>query len=66
MQEIKTVLEAVFNKSVTTQGNVLKLNVQSISLEQVNELTFITYRDYVDDLQLKRSGNGITIIITIQ
>lgn len=66
MQNVKQILESVFNKEVKEQGNVLKVNVQSINSNQIIwGLSEIQKLAEVKDVNLKRSGTGITILIIL-
>lgn len=67
MQELKQFLESVFNKEVKTVGNTLKVNVQSINANQIIwGLAEIQKLNAYKDVELKRSGTGITVIVTLE
>lgn len=67
MQEVRQILESVFEKEVRTIGNTLKVNVQSINANQIIwGLAEIQTLDAFKDVELKRSGTGITIIVTLE
>lgn len=67
MQKVKQILESVFNKEVKKIGSTLKVNVQTINANQIIwGLSEIQKLESFKDLELKRSGTGITIIVTLK
>lgn len=52
------------NYKVKEQGNVVKVNVQSIDDMQLLELSKVAKNKLVEKINLKRSGTGITILVT--
>jgi hypothetical protein len=66
MQEVKQILEREFNTKVTIQGNVVKTTVKSINGSQIWGLQEIYKKLTVNDVELKRSGTGMTIIVTLE
>jgi hypothetical protein len=66
MQEVKQILERGFNTRVTVQGNVVKTTVKSINGNQIWGLQEIYKKLTTKDVELKRSGTGITIIVTLE
>jgi len=66
MQETKEILERLFNKKASIIGNKLKINVQSIDTTSFELLAGIYFDESVNDIELKRSGTGITILITFK
>jgi hypothetical protein len=65
MQEVKTILENDFGTKVTVQGNVVKTTVTTINGNQIWGLKLIYDFEEVDEVTLKRSGTGITILVTL-
>lgn len=66
MQEVKQILEREFNTRVTVQGNVVKTTVKSINCNQIWGLQEICSKLIIRDVEFKRSGTGITIIVTLE
>ncbi len=66
MQEVKQILESVFNKEVKVQGNTLKVTLpklQSEGIIKLNDLLF-SHKEEIKTAEIKRSGTGLTIIVT--
>jgi hypothetical protein len=68
MQTVKQILEDEFGTKVTTQGNVLKTTVKTINGNGIANLNDIYMSDSlgVDNIELKRSGTSITILVTLE
>jgi len=66
MQRVKEMLEMEFGTRVTVQGNVVKTTVKSINGNQIWGLQEIYRKNDVKDVNFKRSGTGITILVTLK
>ena len=66
MQEVKQILEDEFGTKVTTQNNVVKTTVKTINGSQIWALKDIYEYKKVKGVDLKRSGVGMTIIVTLE
>lgn len=66
MQKVKNLLESEFNIVPKLQGSILKTHVGSISGNQVYGLKDIYCMPEVKEMNIKRSGTGLTILITLK
>lgn len=67
VQEVKSELEASFTDSeVKVQGNVVKIHVKEINGFDLVYLTDVWELEFVTDFRIKRSGTGMTIIVTLK
>lgn len=68
MQELKTILENGFGTKVTTQNNTLKLHLSKLQGREIVILNDLYLSDSlkIESLEVKRSGTGLTIIITLK
>lgn len=60
------IMKATFGKEPVVSGNTAKVNVKEISTGQIYELYRMSLPTLTDDVKLKRSGTGITVIITLK
>lgn len=66
MQRVKNLLESEFNTVPKLQGSILKTHVSSISGNQVYGLKDIYCMPEVKAMNIKRSGKGLTILVTLK
>lgn len=52
-----------FSKEVIEKGKVIKAKVKDLTKDDIKMLSFLSTDKNVDDLYIKRSGNGLTIIV---
>lgn len=64
MQTVENLLERVFEKKPRVEGIFAKVNVESLTLFQIRELNYFfeNIRE-VRDIQVKRSGAGLVVIV---
>lgn len=66
MQKVISYLENSFNKKVRVDGDFVKLNLEemgSAGIKVLNQLNTSRFDDKVKDLNVKRSGTGIVVIV---
>ena len=66
MQKIKELLQEISGTKVTVQDKILKTTVKTINKEQIAALAVMLCLDNVEAIDLKRSGTGITILVTLK
>ncbi len=66
MQNVKQILESEFGTKVTTQENIVKTTVKTINGNNISNLSDIYFNPFVKEVLLKRSGTGLTIIVTFE
>lgn len=69
MQEVKTFLETALNKKVREEGKTLKVNVEQlngVAIYNLNYLNLTKFENVVDILEVKRSGVGLVVIVTLK
>lgn len=68
MQKVKNTLEIAFGKKVKVEGKTAKIHVNeidSVGIYQLNAFNFERFNQ-VKEVKLKRSGTGITILVTVK
>ena len=66
MQKIKETIEEIFETKVTVQDKIIKTTVQNINGNEIAALSDIYHLKDVLTIDLKRSGTGITILVTLK
>lgn len=64
-KEVRELLELIFEGSnATIQENVVKITTKSINGGQISRLDSLYYEDHVKEIDIKRSGTGMTVLVT--
>ena len=66
MQKIKETIEEIFETKVTVQDKIVKTTVKNINGNEITALFDIYCLKDVLTMDLKRSGTGITILVTLK
>lgn len=67
MQKVKNTLEIAFGKKVKVDGNTAKVHLKEldgVGIYQLNAFNLERFKQ-VEDVRVKRSGTGLTVIVTV-
>jgi hypothetical protein len=68
MQKVKNTLEIAFGEKVRVEGNTAKVHLKEldgVGIYQLNAFNLERFSQ-VKDLKVKRSGMGLTVIVTVE
>ena len=68
MQNVKQILEDVLGVTPRTVGNSLKVTLPKLNGNDIANLNDLYLSDSlgIDEIEIKRSGTGLTIIVTFK
>lgn len=68
MQKVKEILEDVLGVTPRTVGNSLKVTLPTLNGNDISNLNDLYLSDTlgVEQIEIKRSGTGLTVIITFE
>jgi len=67
MQNLQSDLKTVFGQEPREKNNILKLNIQKLKREQLKKFYTLElkHRKEIKELEIKRSGTGLVIVIEL-
>lgn len=63
MSKVAEKVESIFGKRPIVGHNNVRVNVEKLKSSDLFQLHMLGYKDDVKDINIKRSGSGITVMI---